>query len=354
MLLSGACTAAKGAKGVQCLGLYARQPGVLELRGLAPYADAQHAMSPKPTAEEVTEGIDLAGQRFLITGASSGLGLELARVLALRGASLVLPVRSLDKGRRVLDSAGLDDEARGRCELVVCDLSRLEAVRALVGSLVQQGRSFQGLALNAGVFGLPFELTPEGLEFTFASNFAGHFVLLHGLLQHRLLVPTGRVLATLSEAVRLNPFLRPDVRLLTEPRAHAKRFGAASSPTAKVLLSLSLLHLARAVRGTWAEPMEFFGVDPGATLTDNINQGGRVAQALMRVLGPRLLKPVGQGAAVLAWALTTPSLPGGRGLRYFTNELAPVPIPRRWLDADLAEQVWRASEAHLATGPLRL
>ncbi|MFY0577504.1 hypothetical protein ACN28S_27145 [Cystobacter fuscus] len=88
------------------------------------------------------------------------------------------------------------------------------------------------------------------------------------------------MLATLSEAVRLNPFLRPDVRLL--------------------------------------------------------------------------IKPVGQGAAVLAWALTTPSLPGGRGLRYFTNELAPVPIPRRWLDADLAEQIWRASEAHLATGPLRL
>lgn len=311
-------------------------------------------MSPKPTAMDVTEGLDLTGQRFLITGASSGLGLELARVLALWGADLVLPVRSLDKGRRALDTVGLGGEARGRCELVLCDLSRLEAVRALGNALVQRGQPFQGLALNAGVFGLPYQLTPDGLEFTFASNFAGHFVLLHELLQHRLLVPTGRVMATLSESVRLNPFLRPDIRLLTEPRAQVKRFGAASSPTAKVLLSLCLLHLARIARGTWAEPMDFFGVDPGSTLTDNINQGSRMAQVVMRTLGPHLMKPVEQGAVVLAWALTTPSLPGGRGLRYFTHKLAPVPVPKRWQDEALAEQVWRASEAHLATGPLRL
>ncbi|MET0403355.1 MAG: SDR family NAD(P)-dependent oxidoreductase [Cystobacter sp.] len=310
-------------------------------------------MSPKPTAESVTRDTVLSGQRFLITGASSGLGLELARILALRGAQLVLPVRNLDKGRRALASTGLADEARGRCELIACDLSRLESVRALVTTLVQQGRPFQGLALNAGVFGLPFELTKDGLEYTFASNFAGHFVLLHGLLDHRLIVPTGRVMATLSEAVRLNPFLKADIRLLTEPLAHTKRFGAASSPTAKVLFSLGLLHLAKAVQGTWAERMDFIGADPGMTLTDNVNQGSRMAQAVMKVLGPRLMKPVGQGAAVLAWALTTPSLPG-KGLRYFTNALEPLPLPRRWQDAPLAEQIWRTSEAHLGTGPLRL
>jgi hypothetical protein len=179
-------------------------------------------------------------------------------------------------------------------------------------------------------------------------------VLSHGLLQHRLLKPDARILATLSESVRLYPLLRPDVRLLTEPSANVKRFGSVSSPIAKVLLSLSLFHLAKIVPGTWAEALDLVGVDPGPTLTDNINQGSRLTKALGHWVGRHLMKPVGRGAAVLAWSLTTPELPGGRGLRYLTNKLAPVSVPRRWQNAALAQQVWSASEEHLATGPLEL
>src|SRR3954466_9204350 len=81
------------------------------------------------TADEVLAGIDLGGRRFLVTGASSGLGRETARALAARGAQVIMAVRSLEKGRAAAEAiresypdAGLDIQQ--------IDLASLASVRA--------------------------------------------------------------------------------------------------------------------------------------------------------------------------------------------------------------------------------
>lgn len=303
----------------------------------------------KPTAESaesITATVDLRGQTALVTGASSGLGLELARVLLLRGARVHLAVRNVDKGRAVLAAASLPDEARARGSVLACDLADLASVRAALETLAANGQPIDRLALNAGVFGLPYRLTGDGLEYTFASNYAGHFLLLHGLLTRGLLPPDARVLATLSENVRLNPLLRADVEMLVDPERHRGRFGKNASPNAKVLMTLAMQRFGRVAATTPWAGVAFDGCDPGGTLTDNVNQLGPVLGAITRALAPMIFKPVGQGAAVMAWALTDPALPGAPP-RIFKSGLTAVAIPGRWTDADRAEAAWLATEAKL-------
>lgn len=313
----------------------------------------------KSTAESVTAALDLLDRTYLVTGASSGVGLEAARVLALRGARVLFACRNVKKAEAVIAAAALPDGARARCVVEACDLASLASAHAMVDRLQEARVAIDGVALNAGVFGMPYRLTDDGLEYTYASNYAGHFVLLHGLLQHRLLAPTGRVLATLSENVRMNPFLRADLPMLLAPEENRRKFGSYASPNAKVLMALALEHAITRTEGTVYTAARFDGCDPGGTLTDNVNQLGKVGGFFAKALAPLLFKPVEEGAAVIAWAMCHPSLstssePADRAFRYYTPDLAKRALPTRWQKPELAAEVWAKSEAKLGTGSLSL
>jgi WW domain-containing oxidoreductase len=294
----------------------------------------------KATAESITAGVDLSGKTAIVTGSTSGIGREAARVLALRGATTVFACRNVSKGQKIVDELALPDEARARCLVRNCDLAALPTVRALVDA---QQAPVDILLLNAGVFGGPFQLTADGLDYTYSSNYAGHFLLLHELGVRGLLSPSLRAIATLSENVRLNPFLRPDIEMLVDPTA--KRHGRTASPNAKVLMLLAMLHLSRKAASIGLGGASFDSCDPGPTLTDNVNQVGPVLGAIAKAMAPILFKPVERGASVLVWAATSPELAGGSG-RIFTSSLSPAKIPARWLEAD-GESCWRATEKKL-------
>src|SRR6476620_5989735 len=85
------------------------------------------------TASEVTEGIDLKGRTFLVTGTTSGLGLETVRVLAERGARVLATARSMEKAQRVAASLG------GEVVPLVCELADPASVRACVRSVSESG-----------------------------------------------------------------------------------------------------------------------------------------------------------------------------------------------------------------------
>ncbi len=99
------------------------------------------------TAEEVTEGIDLTGTTWAITGANSGLGRESARVLAKRGAYIIALARTAEKARLALDELGIEGTA------VACELSNLDSVRSAVAEL--SGVTLDGILANAGIMALP-------------------------------------------------------------------------------------------------------------------------------------------------------------------------------------------------------
>jgi NAD(P)-dependent dehydrogenase (short-subunit alcohol dehydrogenase family) len=111
---------------------------------------------------------NLSGRRIVVTGASSGLGAETARVLAAAGAHVVLAVRDTAKGARVAD--GID----GSTEVRALDLADLESVRAFAAGL---GGEVDVLVNNAGIMAVPLGRTRDGFELQIGTNHLGHFAL---------------------------------------------------------------------------------------------------------------------------------------------------------------------------------
>ena len=147
------------------------------------YAEAH--MSPagpsdaRPTAlqiikDEAVEG-KLTGKVIVITGTSSGIGIETARALSLTGAKLLLTARDLNKARKALD--GLLEP--GRIELVEMDNTSLASVRSAAASILEKSNNQVNILINnAGIMALPkLEHTKDGFEMQLGVNHLAHFLL---------------------------------------------------------------------------------------------------------------------------------------------------------------------------------
>ncbi len=159
----------------------------------------QHLQKPGPsgfghgsTAEEVTAGMSLGGKTFLVTGCSSGLGLETMRVLALRGARVLGTARTLEKARAACAAVG------GDAVPLACELSDPRSVRACVEAVLARGERLDALIGNAGIMALPRREQAFGVELQLFTNHVGHFLLVTGLLD--ALADDGRVVMLSSRA----------------------------------------------------------------------------------------------------------------------------------------------------------
>ena len=130
------------------------------------------------TIWDVAAGVDLSGRRAIVTGASSGIGIETARALAAAGAEVILAVRDPAAGERTaVEIRGTTGNQAVRVGKL--DLADLDSVRAFVAAW---DGPLHLLINNAGVMALPSrELTDRGWELQFATNHIGHFALTSGL-----------------------------------------------------------------------------------------------------------------------------------------------------------------------------
>ena len=127
------------------------------------------------TASEVAEGIDLSGKVALITGGSSGLGQETTRVLAERGAHVILTARDMSKGEAV--AAGIRASTGNQhVEVEELELGSLKDIRAFVQRFLARHPTLHILVNNAGVMACPPAKTTDGFELQFGSNHLGHFL----------------------------------------------------------------------------------------------------------------------------------------------------------------------------------
>ncbi|ONM53689.1 Short-chain dehydrogenase TIC 32 chloroplastic [Zea mays] len=133
------------------------------------------------TADQVTQGISAAGLTAIVTGASSGIGAETARTLALRGAHVIMAVRSLPAAQAVKDAV-LAQAPGAKLDVMELDLSSMASVRAFASQFIDRGLPLNILINNAGVMAIPFALSKDGIEMQFATNHVGHFLLTHLLL----------------------------------------------------------------------------------------------------------------------------------------------------------------------------
>jgi dehydrogenase/reductase SDR family protein 12 len=132
---------------------------------------------------------NLAGQTWLVTGASGGLGRAIALEANARGATVLAVARSPDK----LSAVRAGARTPARLLAVTCDLARIGAVRTLAADLVARGARIDVLVNNVGVLLNDFTRTDEGLESSFASNLLGHFVLTEALVAGGALATNGAV-----------------------------------------------------------------------------------------------------------------------------------------------------------------
>ncbi|MET0406608.1 MAG: SDR family NAD(P)-dependent oxidoreductase [Cystobacter sp.] len=252
------------------------------------------------TTDEVLAGQNLKGKRILVTGVSSGIGVETARVLVAHGAHVVGAARDLQKAEaatRGVRAAGAD-----RFELAELDLASLTSVRRCADHLLKQGKPFDVLIANAGVMACPLDRTEEGFELQFGTNHLGHFVLINRLVP--LLVAGSRVVVLASSGHRHADVDLEDPFFERTPYDPFLAYGR--SKTANILFAVELDRRLRE-RGVRAT-----AVHPGVIMTE-------LGRHLPHDALPRLLeqtnadlaargepsfspKTIPQGAATSVWA----------------------------------------------------
>lgn len=305
------------------------------------------------TADEVLEGIDLRGRRFLVTGVSAGIGVETARALVARGADVVGAVRDLDKARGasqvVVEAAR---ESGGSFELVDLDLGSLASVRACADRLVAGGRPFDAVIANAAVMACPFGKTADGFEMQFGTNHLGHFVLVNRIA--RLIKPGGRLVNVSSAAHRNSDVDLADPGFDSTPYDPWIAYGR--SKTANILFAVEFdrRHKARGVRAVALHPGGIQTelnrhLDPAAlqAVIDRINEGAALSGA--KVFS---YKSIPQGAATSVWAALVAHADevGGRYCEdchvaeSTTNLEVRIGIRPYALNPDTAKALWARSE----------
>ncbi|XP_030518286.1 short-chain dehydrogenase TIC 32, chloroplastic-like [Rhodamnia argentea] len=138
--------------------------------------------SARSTAEEVTQGIDGTGFTAIVTGASSGIGVETTRVLALPGVHVIMAVRNVDAGRSVKEAI-LEELPSAKIDVMELDLSSMASVRKFALDYQSSALPLNLLINNAGVMACPFTLSQDNIELQFATNHIGHFLLTNLLLE---------------------------------------------------------------------------------------------------------------------------------------------------------------------------
>ncbi|KAL8557182.1 hypothetical protein ACS0TY_004580 [Phlomoides rotata] len=138
--------------------------------------------SASSTATQVTQGIDGSGLTAIVTGASSGIGAETARVLALRGVHVIMGVRNIAVGHET-KKAIISEVPNAKVDAMELDLSSVTSVRKFASKFNSLGLPLNVLVNNAGIMATPFMLSEDNIELQFATNHVGHFLLTNLLLE---------------------------------------------------------------------------------------------------------------------------------------------------------------------------
>ena len=255
------------------------------------------------TTDDVLAGVDLRGRRVLVTGTSAGLGIETARALAARGATVVGAARDLAKAEVATATVRAAAAAGGGAfELVQLDLASLASVRSCADRLAADGRGFDAVIANAGVMAPPFGRTADGFETQFGTNHLGHFVLINRVAT--LLGDGGRVVTLSSAGHRFADVDLDDPNF--ERTAYDPWVGYGRAKTANILFAVELdrRHRDRGVRAA--------AVHPGGIRTElSRHMTEAELEALVASINashaaaglqPFAYKTIPQGAATSVWA----------------------------------------------------
>ncbi|KAL0358944.1 UNVERIFIED_CONTAM: Short-chain dehydrogenase, chloroplastic [Sesamum angustifolium] len=279
--------------------------------------------------------------RFTTTaGASSGIGSETARVLALRGVHVIMGVRNMAAGKKVKETIVKQIPA-AKVDAMELDLSSLASVRKFASEFTSSGRPLNILINNAGVMATPFKLSQDNIELQFATNHLGHFLLANLLLDTmkktaRQTKREGRIVNVSSEAHRVS--YEEGIRFdRLNNLEQYKRWGAYGQ--SKLANVLHANELARRLKDEGAD-ITANSLHPGVISTNLFRHLGVLA-GFVSTLGKLVLKNVQQGASTTCYVALRPELKGVSGEYFSDNNLAKASA--KAADTDLAKKLWEFS-----------
>jgi NAD(P)-dependent dehydrogenase (short-subunit alcohol dehydrogenase family) len=278
---------------------------------------------------------DLTGRTVIVTGASSGIGLEAAKALTAHGARVILAVRDAARGH----TAAATLPGPGTHEVRLLDLASLDSVRAFAGDWPAEPIDL--LINNAGVMIPPLTRTTDGFELQFGTNHLGHFALTNLLLPH----VTGRVVTVSSDA---HKFGRIDFDDLNWERKKYRAWRAYGQSKLANLLFTAELQRRLTEAGSKVASM---AAHPGYAATNlQSHSGSRLMGFAMGALGNRLLAQDAAGGALPTLYVAVADLPGNTfagpsGFQGLRGAPAVCARSKEASDDAAARRLWDASAA---------
>ncbi|KAJ4367597.1 hypothetical protein N0V83_007182 [Neocucurbitaria cava] len=305
-------------------------------RYAAAHEKVKGAGDARPTALQIVKDNDLEGKLggkvILITGCSSGLGIETVRALKATGAHVFATARSLPKGQKAL----VDSLEPGKVDLLHLDLNSLASVRKCAADFLEaSGGKLNILINNAGVMATPEGTTEDGFETQFGTNHLGHFLLFQ-LLKPALLSSStpdfnSRVVALSSTSHRYFPVKMDNIMLTGE---YEPNRAYAHSKTANIWFANEI------ERKYGSQGLHALSLNPGGIWT--ALQGYVADQIAAWKENPAIndyVKSTEQGAATTVWAAIGKVLEGKGGL-YLDNCTVSPPVKEGYQLMDTGYEKW--------------
>jgi NAD(P)-dependent dehydrogenase (short-subunit alcohol dehydrogenase family) len=292
------------------------------------------------TADDIP---DQSGRRAVVTGANSGLGLQIALGLARHGAQVTLAVRDTARGEEAAERIRAE-ASDARLSVQPLDLADLASVRSFARG--QEG-GLDLLVNNAGVMALPRRTTKDGFEMQLGTNHLGHFALTGLLLPALLERPGARVVTMSSEAHRMGHISFDN---LQGERRYQRWLAYGQSKLANLLFAFEL------ARRAALKDLDLIsvGAHPGYAATNLQTQAARMENSRVKKvvaeLGNRLFaQSDAQGALPALYAASMPDVIGGEyfgpaGMGGGRGHPSRAHATKTARDPELAGRLWAVSE----------
>jgi NAD(P)-dependent dehydrogenase (short-subunit alcohol dehydrogenase family) len=270
------------------------------------------------------------GKICVVTGATSGIGLVTAQVLAQQGATLILVARNAERGAATV-SRIRQEMGNASVELMVADLSVQAQVRRLASEIQQRVVRLDVLVNNAGAFFARRQLSQDGIEMTFALNHLAYFLLSNLLVNSLQAAESARIVNVSSEAHRRAHLDFGDLqgeRHYTGWRAYAR------SKLANILFTYEL---ARRLTGTGIVTN---AMHPGFVATNFGRNNRGIAATFIRILQLAAISPQ-EGAQTIIYLASSPVVKAVTG-QYFIKQQV-VRSSQVSYDGPAAECLWQMS-----------
>ncbi|WOG88343.1 hypothetical protein DCAR_0207578 [Daucus carota subsp. sativus] len=286
--------------------------------------------SSNNTAEEVTEGIDGTGLTAIVTGSTNGIGLETARVLALRGVHVIMAVRNVKAGERVKDKL-LKNMPDAKIDVMELDLNSQVSIRKFAQEYISLFLPLNILVNNAGINGPPFSISEDGIEQQFAVN---HLDTMKKSASERGI--EGRIVNVSStlHAYGYKEGIRFDK--INDEKSYNPTDAYGQS---KLCTMLHILELSRRLKEEGVN-ITANSLHPGMVAT-NIRKDQSTVSKFIGVIGRIVFKNVQQGASTTCFVALSPQVKGVSG-EYFmgNNQKSPKASSSMAKDTDLAKKLW--------------